>query len=55
MRSCNNLDKNILSEDALFINWPDAHAIAGNPPYQSKNAPGETWPGLPEPSSHQTS
>ena len=32
-----NLDKNILCEDALFIDWPPSNAIIGNPPYQSKN------------------
>ncbi len=32
-----NLDGNILCEDALFCEWPEADAIVGNPPYQSKN------------------
>lgn len=32
-----NLDKNILCDDALFCDWPPADAIIGNPPYQSKN------------------
>ena len=32
-----NLDANILCEDALFAEWPVADAIVGNPPYQSKN------------------
>lgn len=32
-----NLDKNILFGDALFVDWPNADAIVGNPPYQSKN------------------
>jgi len=32
-----NLDKNIRCEDALFIKWPAADVIIGNPPYQSKN------------------
>ena len=32
-----NLDKNILEGDALFMDWPEARAIVGNPPYQSKN------------------
>lgn len=32
-----NLDSNILCEDALFCEWPEADAIVGNPPYQSKN------------------
>jgi SAM-dependent methyltransferase len=32
-----NLDDNIVCQDALFYDWPDADAIIGNPPYQSKN------------------
>lgn len=32
-----NLDPNFLCEDALFVQWPKADAIIGNPPYQSKN------------------
>ncbi len=32
-----NLDTNIRWEDALFVEWPAASAIIGNPPYQSKN------------------
>ncbi len=32
-----NLDANITCDDALFSIWPKAHAIVGNPPYQSKN------------------
>jgi|GEM_PF-462815 len=28
-----NLDENILSEDALFCDWPVCDAIVGNPPY----------------------
>ena len=32
-----NLDENVLCGDALFMNWPPADAIIGNPPYQSKN------------------
>lgn len=32
-----NLDDNIRCEDALLGPWPDADAIIGNPPYQSKN------------------
>lgn len=32
-----NLDLNIRCEDALFAEWPQADAIIGNPPYQSKN------------------
>ena len=32
-----NLDKNIICADALFTEWPEADAIIGNPPYQSKN------------------
>jgi hypothetical protein len=32
-----NLDANILFQDALFTEWPEADVIIGNPPYQSKN------------------
>jgi hypothetical protein len=32
-----NLDENILCADALFTPWPEADAIIGNPPFQSKN------------------
>jgi hypothetical protein len=32
-----NLDQNILCADALFTPWPEADAIIGNPPFQSKN------------------
>lgn len=32
-----NLDKNICVGDAMFDPWPEADAIIGNPPYQSKN------------------
>jgi hypothetical protein len=32
-----NLDANIRCDDALFCDWPQANAIVGNPPYQSKN------------------
>lgn len=32
-----NLDQNIRCDDALFCDWPEADAIIGNPPYQSKN------------------
>ncbi|MCY3728731.1 MAG: N-6 DNA methylase [Nitrospira sp.] len=32
-----NLDSNIVTEDALFCDWPQADVIIGNPPYQSKN------------------
>jgi len=32
-----NLDKNIVSQDALFVEWPEVDVIIGNPPYQSKN------------------
>lgn len=32
-----NLDNNIICEDALFIDWPKADVIIGNPPFQSKN------------------
>lgn len=32
-----NLDNNIRVGDAMFDAWPEAEAIVGNPPYQSKN------------------
>lgn len=32
-----NLDANVICDDALFCDWPEANAIVGNPPYQSKN------------------
>ena len=32
-----NLNENILCADALFTPWPEADAIIGNPPFQSKN------------------
>jgi SAM-dependent methyltransferase len=32
-----NLDLNVFCGDALFTKWPEADAIIGNPPYQSKN------------------
>jgi len=32
-----NLDENVLCEDAIFSDWPKVDAIVGNPPYQSKN------------------
>jgi hypothetical protein len=32
-----NLDDNFIQGDALFVDWPNADAIIGNPPYQSKN------------------
>lgn len=32
-----NLDANIICADALFTEWPEADAIIGNPPFQSKN------------------
>ncbi len=32
-----NLDENIVCDDALFMKWPEADAIVGNPPFQSKN------------------
>lgn len=32
-----NLDHNIRVGDAMFDPWPEADAIVGNPPYQSKN------------------
>ncbi|HEY1937653.1 MAG TPA: DNA methyltransferase [Candidatus Angelobacter sp.] len=32
-----NLDENVICDDALFVKWPEADAIIGNPPFQSKN------------------
>ena len=32
-----NLEANIVCADALFTTWPQANAIIGNPPFQSKN------------------
>jgi hypothetical protein len=32
-----NLDTNLVCDDALFAKWPETDAIIGNPPYQSKN------------------
>ena len=32
-----NLDANIVCDDALFCDWPSVDCIIGNPPYQSKN------------------
>ncbi|BDQ36843.1 hypothetical protein SYK_12030 [Pseudodesulfovibrio nedwellii] len=32
-----NIDENVVCADALFKKWPEADAIIGNPPYQSKN------------------
>ncbi len=32
-----NLDDNIVADDALFCGWPKTDVIIGNPPYQSKN------------------
>lgn len=32
-----DLNQNLVCEDALFAPWPKADAIIGNPPYQSKN------------------
>jgi hypothetical protein len=32
-----NLDKNVVCDDALFAPWPEVDAIVGNPPYQAKN------------------
>ena len=32
-----NMDKNILLQDALFSKWPEFDVVIGNPPYQSKN------------------
>ncbi len=32
-----NMDNNILCQDALFDEWPEFDVVIGNPPYQSKN------------------
>lgn len=32
-----NMDENILCQDALFDEWPEFDVVIGNPPYQSKN------------------
>ena len=32
-----NLDENVVCDDSLFMKWPEADAIIGNPPFQSKN------------------
>ncbi len=32
-----NMDSNILRQDAILEPWPEADAIIGNPPFQSKN------------------
>lgn len=32
-----NMDENILCQDALFTEWPEFDVVIGNPPYQSKN------------------
>jgi len=32
-----NLEGNVVCDDALFMKWPEADAIIGNPPFQSKN------------------
>jgi len=32
-----NLDSNILCQDALLKDWPEFDVVVGNPPYQSKN------------------
>lgn len=32
-----NMDAHIVCQDALLCEWPEADAIIGNPPYQSKN------------------
>lgn len=32
-----NLDTNIICDDALFCKWPEVDYIIGNPPFQSKN------------------
>ena len=39
-----NLDQNIVCGDALFMDWPHATAIVGNPPFQSKDEDaGRIW------------
>lgn len=32
-----NMDKNIICQDALLTEWPEFDVVIGNPPYQSKN------------------
>ena len=32
-----NMDNNILLQDALFCEWPEFDVVIGNPPFQSKN------------------
>jgi len=32
-----NMDENVLCQDALFNEWPKFDVVIGNPPYQSKN------------------
>ncbi len=32
-----NMDDNILCQDALFTEWPEFDVVIGNPPFQSKN------------------
>lgn len=32
-----NMDKNILCQDAILNPWPDFNVVIGNPPYQGKN------------------
>jgi hypothetical protein len=32
-----NLDHNVVCNDALFCEWPEVNYIIGNPPFQSKN------------------
>ncbi|WP_027727690.1 DNA methyltransferase [Treponema sp. C6A8] len=32
-----NMDNNILCQDALLTDWPEFDVVIGNPPYQSKN------------------
>ncbi|EKE03960.1 MAG: hypothetical protein ACD_20C00124G0012 [uncultured bacterium] len=32
-----NLEQNIICDDALFCEWPKTNVIIGNPPFQSKN------------------
>jgi hypothetical protein len=38
-----NLNANILCDDALFCEWPEADVYIGNPPFQSKNKAQEEY------------
>lgn len=39
-----NLDNQIVCDDALFCDWPNVDAIIGNPPFQSKNKMQQEFP-----------